>query len=304
MRPAFILCSAAAVLAVATAPGAHAQKTPTEAKKPAKSKISPADAKFINNTNTAAQAKLDARDFAGAVDIYQKAIDSAPTNAARHILYLGLSLSLRRQGIAAYNSGDRPVQPPPGSGNDAIRAYNAAVLASQAQRRSAAVPLLDRALVAGAQAATLSDAQTDKSAEEGIGTELREIAYLLYQVDRDHVLAKARPSAPLEAVWLRRWLGGATPLAESLVAKYGVPVAAALVVQDPAAGLTLADEVRAKTGADPDGATGYAEIVVAAKLPAGDPRRAQALAGLTAAQATINDSQRLAQLRTALSATK
>lgn len=268
--------------------------------------LSKADATLVNDTNAAAKAKLDAGDFAGAVAEYQKGIDASPNNPAKHVLVAGLAMSLRRQGVALYNGGERPTPPPPGSSNDTIRAFNAAVAKAQTERTAAALPLIKRAMEAAANAATLADASTNKQADVAIGTELREDAYLLFKLDPRGTLAAARPSATLEADWLRRWLTATNPLAEQLAAKYGIAVAAALVAKDPAAGLALADEVKARSGNDADGAMGYAEIVVAARTPAGDPHRAQATAWLTAVEATVVDSQqkkRLGELKAALAAT-
>lgn len=253
------------------------------------------DAKLINDSNAAAQAKIDAGDIAGAAAVYQAAIAGAEKNPVRHHLYLGLALTQRRQGVAAFNAGAKPEYPPPFSSNEVIRAANAKNAALQAQKIAAAMPLITTALETATQAATLADAATDKTADPAIGVEMREDAGLLYRLDRAAVLATPRPSAELEATWLRRWLTGTAPVSPADAAKYGVPVAAALAAKDPAAGLTLADEVQAKTGTDIDGALGYAEIV-AAKAPAGDPHRAKALAGLTAVEASVTDGQQKAQL--------
>ena len=267
--------------------------------------LSKADATLVNATNAAAQAKLDAKDYAGAAAEYQKGIDAAPNNPARHILYAGLAMALRREGVAAFNGGTRPTMPPSGASNDTIRAYNAAVAASQTERTTAALPFLKRAIEAGATAATLADASQNKAADAAISLELRESAGLLYRLDTRNTLTTARPSITLEADWLKRWLTATNPLAESLAAKYGIGIAANLTAKDPAAGLALADDIKARAGDDLDGAIGYAEIVVAARTPAGDPHRAKALAALAAVEPSIVDGQqkrRAAELKTALSA--
>lgn len=298
----------------AQVPGPMRERCFEEAKRAAKSApkasagakgLSKADATLVNATTAAAQAKLTAGDFAGAAAEFQKGIDASPNNPAKHVLYAGLAMSLRRQGVAAFNSGTRPTPPAATASNDAIRAYNSSIAAAQAERTAAAVPLIKRALETAASAATMADASANKQADASIGTELREDAYLLFKLDQRNTLTVARPSVTLEADWLRRWLTATNPLAEQLAAKYGIAVAAALTAKDPKAGLALADEVKARSGNDPDGAMGYAEIVVAAKTPAGDPHRAQATAWLAATEANVIDTQqkrRVGELKTALAA--
>lgn len=269
--------------------------------------VSAKDAKLINDTRTAAQVKIDAGDFTGAAAIYQQAIDTAgPKSPVLYRLMVGIAIAQRRQGVAAYNGGTQPTYPPAGATNDQIRAANAANAALQAQKSAAAVPLLKQALASAAQAAALAEAGKDRSADEFIGVEMREDAGLLYRIDHDAVLATPRASIDTEVTWFNRWFDATNPLAETLAAKYGFAVAAGLTAKDKTAGLALADKVRARTGNDVDGLLGYADIVVAAKAPAGDPRRVKALADLTAAEPTVADSlqnQKLKRLKAALAAT-
>lgn len=261
-------------------------------------------AKLINDTNTDAQAKVAAGDFAGAVALYDAALAQPGKDVPKHYLLVGKAAAQRRQAIAAYNGGAQPKYPAPGASNDEIRAANAANAALQGQKTAAAWPVLTAATATAAEAATFADGQKDKDVDEAIGVELREDAALLYRLDRANVLSTPRASADVEATWLKRWLAANPTIAGSLVAQYGVPVAAALTAKDRTAGLALADEVKTRAGSDPEGAIGYAEIVVAAKTPAGDPRRAQALAGLAAIEGSVVDNQkvRLNQAKTALSA--
>lgn len=270
----------------------------------AKGGVNAKDAKLINETKAASQTKAAAGDLAGATALYDQAIAASPKSAVLHFLYLGRAMGLRRQGVAAYNAGGQPSYPPAGSSNMIIAAANAANAALAIRKVEAAKPFIIDALRAATQAANAADAQPNKAADAAIGVELREDASLLYQFDRTAVLTASRPSAEIEAVWLRRWLVGTDPLPADQVARYGVAVAAALVAKDQAAGLTLADEVRAKTGSDPDGIIGYAEIVSAAKSVAGSDRRSRALADLAAAAPGVTDAakkDRIKQLTTALS---
>lgn len=290
--------------------GAERSKCLAEIKRAERAQASPGGpnaktAKLVNDTNTAAQAKTAAGDFAGAVALYDGALSQSGKDAPKQYLLVGKAAAQRRQAIAAYNGGAQPQYPPVGSSNDVIRAANAANAALQAQKAAAALPLLKAALATAVEAATFADAQKDKNADEAIGVELREDAELLYRLDRSGVLAAARPSIDLEVVWLKRWLAANPTLGESLVAKAGVPIAAALTAKDAALGLTLADEIKARTGNDPEGVLGYAEIVVAAKTPAGDPRRAKALAALATIEGAVVDNQkaRLTQAKAALSGT-
>lgn len=266
--------------------------------------VSAQDGKLFNETNVAANAKLQAKDFVGAAAVYQQAIDANPKSAVLHRLYAGQAIALRQQAIAAYNV-EQPVIPPPGSSNDQIRAANASNAGLQARKSAAALPALRRAQEAAGRAAAAAATSKDRGADESIGTELRQTASLLYQLDHDGVLASPRASADLEAASFRQWLAANPQAAGSLVAQFGIATAATVLAKDKAAGLTLADEVIARAGGDADGAIGYADLVVAAKTPAGDPRRAKALAGLAAADAVVSDSakkQHIQKLKATLSA--
>lgn len=270
------------------------------------SKATAKDAKLINETNAAAQTKLQANDFAGAAALYDEAIAKASKTTPKHYLLVGKAIAQRRQAVAAYNAGPQPSYPAAGAGNDAIRAANAANAALQAQKAAAAVPLLKAAMATAVEAATLSDSQQDRSVDTAIGAELREDAGLLYRLDRDAVLATPRASAALEVAWLRKWMGGTPAPSTADIARNGLAVAAAEMARDPNAGLALADELYAKIGGDVDGTIGYAELIAAAKLPASDPRRAKATAAIVAIETggTTNDSQKskIRQVKAALTA--
>lgn len=283
--------------------GGKDDATAVAGKKGGASGLSKADTELVNGTNASAQAKLQANDFAGAVADYQKAIEASPNNPARHILYAGLAMSLRRQAIAAYNAGTRPTPPAVGASNDEIRAYNAAVATQQTQRTAETLPLLKRAIEAAATAATGADASDNKAADPTIAVELLEDARLLFQLEPQGVLATPRASVDVETTWFRRWLTTTPPPSQADIAKYGFAVAAALTAKDAAAGLTLADEIQSKAGSGIEQALAYAEIVAAGKTPAGDPRRAKALAGLAAIEGSVIEAgqrERLAKLKTAL----
>lgn len=263
------------------------------------------DAKLFNTTVEAARARAAAGDYTGATAIYRAAIDANPKSPVLHRLYAGMAISYRQQGVAAFNAGGKPVYPGPGASNDAIRLANASNAGLELQKRAASVPLITQGLEAAVKAATLADAQKDRGGDETIGVELREAAALLHSIDRPGVLATSRASGELEAKWLRKWLAATPAAGADQVGRYGIATAAGLVARDPAAALALADEVKMRSGGDADAAIGYAEIVVAAKAPAGDPHRAQALAGLAAVQANVTEAgrqRRLQQARAALSA--
>ena len=273
--------------------------------KPGASGMTAKDTKLVNETAAAAQAKMTAGDFGGAVALYEQVIGANPNITGRYHLIAGQAVALRRQAVGAYNAGPQPSVPPAGASNDVIRAANAANAAVQAQKVAAALPILKQALAAAVQAATLADAQKDRTADAAIGLELREDAGLLYRLDHEAVLATPRASIDTEVTWFNRWFDATNPLAEALAAKYGVATAAALTAKDKAAGLALADKVRARTGNEAEGILGYADIVAAARLPAGDPRRVKALADLTAVEATLADGQQVQKakrLKTALAA--
>lgn len=266
------------------------------------------DAKLINGTNTAAQAKSQAGDFAGAAALYDEALTKAGKDTPKQYLLVGKAIAQRRQAIAAYNAVAKPVYPPPGSGNEAIRAANAANAALQTQRVAAALPLVKTALATAAEAATVADGQKDKNVDGTIGVELREDAELLYKLDPAAVVAAPRPSVALEVAWLRKWMGGTPAPTAADLGRSGFPVAAAELARDRTAGLALADELQAKTGGDLDSTLAYAEIVAAAKLPAADPRRVKTTAAITAIETggTTNDAQkaRVRQVKAALAAPK
>lgn len=263
------------------------------------------EAKYYNAAVVEANAKSMARDFAGAAAVWRAAIAANPQSKVMHRMHAGLAISLRQQGVAAYRDGEQPKYPAPGSTNDQIVAANAANRALDERKRAVAVPLIQEALAEAVTAATLSEAQSDRGADEAIGVELREGASLMYLLARDRILAAPRASIDLEAKWVRAWLAASPTLAESLVAKHGYPVAFALAVRDPAAGMALADELKVRTKGDAEGLVGYADTVIAAKLPATDPRRGQALGALVAAEPTVIEpgtATRLRKAKTALSA--
>ncbi len=270
-----------------------------------KGKAASGDAKVYNDAVAAANAKATTKDFVGAAEVWRTTIVANPQNKVLHRMHAGLAISLRQQAIAAYRADPQPTYPPPGATNDQIRAANAANLALENQKRAVAVPLLKQALGEAVKAATLAEAQEDRGGDPAISVELRENAQLIYALDRPGVIAAPRDSIDVEVKWLRKWLAENPTLAEALVSKYGFPVAASLTIKDPTAGLALADELKARTKADPEGLIGYAELVSTAKLPATDPRRAQALAAIVAAEPTVGDASlatRLRKAKTALSA--
>lgn len=264
--------------------------------------VSAADGKLFNDTNAAANAKVQASDFAGAAAIYQQAIDANPKSALLGRFYAGLSIALRQQAIAAYNA-EQAVIPPPGASNPEIIAANKKNEGLQARKSAAALPMLHQAQEAAAKAATAAAASKDTGAEASIGSELRQTGAMLYQLDHDATLATPRASADIEAASLRKWLASEPAPPADQVARFGIGTAATLVGKDSAAALALADEVVAKAGGNADAAIGYADIVVAAKVPAGDPRRAKALAGLTAAEPAVTETskkQSIQKLKAAL----
>lgn len=279
--------------------GAQLNACRAAAKKPKESSGAPGitakDGKHFNDTATAASAKQQARDFAGAAAIYRSAIEAAPKSSALHRLYAGLAITLRQQGVTAYNNGPQGTDPGPGATNDQIRAANAANAAARVQRTNAALPLFKQAQEAAVKAAELAAASQDRGADPNIATELRQDAVLLYQLDHDNVLRTPRPSAELEAQSFRKWLADNPSLPQADVAQAGIATAATLVAKDPAAGLTLADEVLVRAANDQDATLGYADLVVAAKLPAGDPRRAKALAGITRIESALTDPAKQAK---------
>lgn len=287
----------------ATMGGVERSRCLAEAKRAAKSSaesggLGEKDVKLVNETRAAAEAKQNAGDLAGGAAVYQQAVAGAPAKSpVLPQLLAGLANAQRRQGVAAYNAGGQPTYPPPGATNEQIRAANAANAALQAQKASAAVPVLRQALTNAARAAALTETGKDHSLDQFLQLEMREDAGLLYRIDRDAVFATPRDLIDTEVAWFTRWFDATTPLAETLAAKYGVPVAAGLTAKDKAAGLALADKVRAKTGSDVDGLIGYAEVVLAAKVPPGDARRTKALADLTAAEPTIADGAQAARVK-------
>ena len=255
------------------------------------------DAKLVNDSIAAADAKIAQNDFAGAAAVYDAAIAQAPTGPVAHHLYAHLATVLRRQAVTAYNSAPKPVYPPPGSPNQAIRDANASNAKLIADRRSNATSMLHKALDAAVKAATLADAQKDRTADAAIGAELREDASLLYKINQAEVLATARPSIELETTWLRKWLKDAKPTDAALVADYGIATAAALIARDPAAGWAFADEILAKTGDNVDGAILYGELAVALKGSASAAYRAKATAAVAAATGRTTDAAQQARLK-------
>lgn len=258
--------------------------------------VSAADAKVYNETAAAANAKNAAKDYAGAAAAYQTAIDANPKSPLLHRYYTGLAIAQRQEAVAMFNNAPAPTYPPAGATNEQIRAANAANAAAQQQRVAGTLPLVKRAQASAARAASVAAAGKDRSIDEAIALELRQDASLLYQLDRAGVFAAPRAGVEYEAQSLRAWLAKNPTLADSIVAQFGVPTAAALTARDPAAGAVLADEVFARSGNDPDGVLGYAEVIAAAKLPATDPRRAKALAALTRIEPTVADGSKKASL--------
>lgn len=264
------------------------------------------DAKLINETNAAAQVKSQAGDFAGAAALYDEALAKAGKTTPKQYLLVGKAIAQRRLAVAAYNAGGQPSYPPPGAGNDAIHAANAANAALQARKTAAALPLMKVAMATAVEAATLADSQQDKAADPAIAAELREDAGLLYRLDRNAVIATPRASAALEVAWLRKWFAGTPAPSLDDLNRYGFAVAAAELARDRNAGLALADEVLAKAGTDQDATIGYAELIAAAKLPANDPRRVKAAAAITTIETTgtTNDAQKakIREIKAALTA--
>lgn len=229
--------------------------------------------KVIQAALTAGNAKMQAKDYAGAITDYKAGVDGAPAGHPNLFeLRQALSIAYRARGLKTYNDAIAP-----------------GVTALPAEVKTAAAADYRASLDEAAAAAAIAGNDPAKVDKLGIG--MRETARLWVITDSASVSAAARPTLDLESQLFDKWAATAPP---DQLTSFTPGLALALLPKDKEAALKYADAMFEKQPSDVNTVAAYGQIVAAANLAPTDPRRVKAKTVVVdvITNGTINDAQR------------